>query len=65
MNRRSLISMACAAVLLGSPTFAFDIVDEMLNELRQQGYQNVEVTRTLLGRTRITAENAKFARDCG
>ena len=63
MNRRSLMTAAFAAILLGSPAFAFDVVDEMLNELRQQGYRNVEVSRTLLGRTRITAENAKFTRE--
>ena len=55
MKRRALIAGAIAIV--ASPvTQAFaDFADDIVTALRKQGYDTIEVSRTLLGRTRIVA----------
>jgi hypothetical protein len=55
MKRRVFIASAMAIV--ASPvTEAFaDFSDDIVAALRKQGYETIEVSRTLLGRTRILA----------
>jgi hypothetical protein len=59
------IAAAGAAALLalaGAPASA-DAVEETQAQLRAEGYGNIEVERTLLGRIRITAESATRRRE--
>lgn len=55
MNRRLFFGSLSAALLCGSAAFARDYSDEVLRQLRRNGYDVVSVSRTLLGRTRIRA----------
>lgn len=56
MNRRKFLwclGGATAVSAVGAPAHA-DPVEAVVNQLRQQGYRDVQVNRTLLGRARIT-----------
>lgn len=55
MKRRALIA-GVIAIVASPVTQAFaDFADDIVAVLRKQGYEAIEVTRTLLGRTRIVA----------
>lgn len=55
MNRRSFLGAVLASVSLGSAAEAKDYADDVLRQLRRNGYEVISVSRTLLGRTRIRA----------
>ncbi|MDH5453754.1 MAG: hypothetical protein OEX14_10425 [Paracoccaceae bacterium] len=63
MNRRSFLIAAFPAAFIPRPVLARDVVAEIRKKLKSQGYLKVEVSRTLLGRTRIIATNASFWRE--
>ncbi len=54
MNRRHLLVFGLAAVVAG-PCFASGFQDEIVATLRAQGYDQITVEVTLLGRVKITA----------
>ncbi|MFN3846654.1 MAG: hypothetical protein ACK4RZ_12675 [Paracoccaceae bacterium] len=56
MNRRLFLSLGLAAVCFGQAAFARSFADSVVAQLKKRGYRNISVGRTLLGRTRITAE---------
>ena len=56
MKTHVLIPLAVVAGLLGPAAHASETQDRIIAELQDQGYSRIEVSRTLLGRTRIVAE---------
>lgn len=54
MNRRQVVIFGLAAAV-ASPCFASDFQDEIVASLRAQGYGQITVEVTLLGRVKITA----------
>lgn len=54
MNRRQVVIFGLATALAG-PAFASDFQDEIVASLRAQGYAQITVEVTLLGRVKITA----------
>ena len=63
MTRRGLFASALALATLAAPVAALDLVDSILASLKQQGYVDIEVSQTLLGRTRIVTHNAEYSRE--
>jgi hypothetical protein len=64
MNRRAFLSMTALASLgFAGVAHAQTSVDRISSVLRSEGYRNIEASRTLLGRVRITAERAGFTRE--
>ncbi len=53
--------LAVAGVLQGGPALA-DVADAVARELEADGYTNIQVERTLLGRVRVTAEGSDGSR---
>lgn len=64
MNRRLALLSASAflALALASAPAHADYVDSVRAQLQQQGYLQVSVSSTLLGRTRIVAESKTGSR---
>ncbi len=58
MNRRKIVTglLACVAVgLSGQAAWADALTDGIIRQLRKQGFSQIEVSRTFLGRTKIEA----------
>lgn len=55
--------LVLALAVMALPAHAQDFVADITRQLRQQGFQQIEVQRTWLGRSRILAENAEGARE--
>ena len=51
------------AGLLGPAAHASETQDRIIAELQEQGFSRIEVSRTLLGRTRIVAEGEGYERE--
>jgi hypothetical protein len=63
MNRRTLLALVSSAALLAAgPAFA-DFESQVRKQLKQQGYKQIEVSSTLLGRTRIFATKKDGSRE--
>lgn len=56
MKRREFLAGCAAGAFVASPVLAQDVVDDIVRQLRQQGFRSVLSERTLLGRVRILAE---------
>lgn len=67
MERRKFLSRAAAlgvAAMLAGPALAADgAAEAVMRQLRALGYADVDAARTLLGRTRITAERGAERRE--
>lgn len=63
MQRRSLLGLGLAAVLMGQPAFAKDFTQRVVEQLQDQGFASIVVERTLLGRTRILADSRDGRRE--
>jgi len=63
MKRRYLMAMLLATAVGAGPAFAASVKDKLVSELKSQGFRNLSITRTWLGRTRITGSNGKFTRE--
>ena len=64
MNRRSfLIAAAIFAVPATAAWADEDYVTELVDLLKKQGFSDIEVTRTLLGRVRIVGVNSEGTRE--
>jgi hypothetical protein len=61
--RRVLIPFVIVAGLLGGPVHATVTQEQIVAELRAEGYTRIEIRRTLLGRTRITATSPIYDRE--
>ena len=58
MNRRTFVNTLAAAstmVLAGHAAFAATFAEDVVNQLTQQGFHNIAVATTWLGRMRIVA----------
>lgn len=63
MNRRRLIIAAMALSLVPLQQAQADSVDDLVEVLRDQGFRQIEVERTLLGRVRILASSNRGTRE--
>lgn len=61
--KRRLILCLVAALALAAPASATGLADAIVAQLRAQGFSEVSVGRTLLGRTRILAEGDAGVRE--
>ncbi|MEM6372012.1 MAG: hypothetical protein AAF727_04445 [Pseudomonadota bacterium] len=60
---KRLAILALVAVLAVLPASAGPIEDSIVRQLREQGFEQIEVRRTLLGRSRIVARSASLYRE--
>lgn len=67
MNRRSFLMQlgagAAMVPLSAVPVLAESYADQVVRQLRAQGYRNIETSRTLLGRARILATRKGMRRE--
>ncbi|MFN4154743.1 MAG: hypothetical protein ACK4HF_08820 [Paracoccaceae bacterium] len=63
MKRRAFILTMAVGLAAAFPALAAGFSDQVVRQLRRQGYRNIVVARTLLGRTRITATRGGGARE--
>ncbi len=61
---KSLLSATVLAALLGSAAYAQGVSErQVIDQLRDQGFSEFRVSRTLLGRTMIVATNREYRRE--
>ena len=63
MNRRHLLTGLFAAVALPSAASAQTAEEQVIRQLKRQGYTHITLRRTLLGRTRIIATGPQGRRE--
>lgn len=65
MHRRLFITGLTAVVLTAAPALAqtTSVVDQVIAQLKLQGYTKITMGRTFLGRTRIVAQNDEMRRE--
>lgn len=63
MNRRNFLIAAAAFTLLSTTAARADYVEDVVEWLTAQGYSNIQVTRTLLGRVKIVAAKGSGYRE--
>ena len=63
MHPRLILAIGLAAGLAIGPVSAQTLQDDVINELRDQGFTTITVTRTWLGRTRIKASSKSRDRE--
>jgi uncharacterized membrane protein YgcG len=63
MNRRILVAALCASLVTAGIASAETFADTIVQQLQDQGYAQVSVTDTLLGRTRIFARSDDAQRE--
>jgi hypothetical protein len=63
MRRREMIALGLAGILLAGAAQARTLEERLVAQLADQGFRIVEVTRTLLGRTRIVAVSDRGRRE--
>ena len=63
MQRRNFLAMCTAITLVMSPVWTDSFKDRYIAQLKAQGFSNLTVTKTWLGRTRITASSKSYSRE--
>ena len=63
MDRSTPYLAAALGLALAMPVHAQDFVGEITSQLRDLGFEQIEVGRTLLGRTRIVASSPEGTRE--
>lgn len=65
MHRRLFITGLSCAIVTGMPALAqsASVVDQVIAQLKAQGYTQITMGRTFLGRTRIVAQNDEMRRE--
>jgi hypothetical protein len=64
MNRRHFLIATLAATFgLAGMAHAQTVTERVIASLEKAGYRDIEVTRTLLGRTRITGQRGRLTRE--
>lgn len=65
MHRRLFITGLTAVMLTAAPALAQtpSVVDQVIAQLKSQGYTKITMGRTFLGRTRIVAQNDEMRRE--
>ena len=63
MQRRQFLTGAVTLVGMPGAALAQTAEDQVISQLKRQGYRSIEVYRTLLGRTRILATGRRGRRE--
>lgn len=68
MKRRKFLSQilaatAAASLLAASPAIAASVEDQVISQLREQGFESIRMSRTWLGRVRIKARGRGYERE--
>ena len=67
MKRKAIITVlgtiAAMQIMLATAAFAATAADQIVAQLRDQGFSQIEVERTWLGRTRILAQRGDASRE--
>jgi hypothetical protein len=63
MKRRAFLAGLAGAAIAASPALAQDFVDDIIGQLKKQGFRSVVTERTLLGRVRILADRKDGQRE--
>lgn len=63
MKRRDILKGLLATVAMPSAALAQTAEDQVVSQLKRQGYQRITLGRTLLGRTRIVATGPRGRRE--
>jgi hypothetical protein len=63
MQRRRLFSTLAAITLMATSAYAESVPDQIMRQLRDQGFGQISVTQTWLGRTRIIGKSDKGQRE--
>ena len=63
MKRTHLAAAVLALAFAAGGARANGVVDAIIGDLRAQGYAQIDISRTLLGRTRIEAESTSYHRE--
>ena len=63
MKRTHLAAAVLALAFVAGGARANGVVDAIIGDLRAQGYAQIDISRTLLGRTRIEAESTSYHRE--
>ncbi len=63
MTTRRILGILLVAGLLAGPALAGSYEDSVLEQLQAQGYANIRLSRTLLGRSRIVAVTGDYIRE--
>jgi hypothetical protein len=64
MQRRIFLASLLAAAVAGAGTaFAGSVVDEVVAQLRDQGFTDIKISTTFLGRTRVLALGNNLRRE--
>jgi len=63
VTRSFSILITSALMAFGSPVHAQSIQDSIVMQLQEQGYTDIVVNRTLLGRVRVVARNQTYERE--
>ena len=61
-RRKFLVGLGCG-LLAATPAAALDYVEDIVSQLRKQGFSKIVQERTLLGRVRILASNNDGVRE--
>ena len=60
---KRLIAISISALVAAGPVSAGTLQDSIVTQLRQQGFTQIEINRTWLGRYRITAKRRALRRE--
>lgn len=63
MNRRHFVGLVMAASVTGSAAFAVGVADEIVRQLQADGYTDIVLETTWLGRIRIRAMSSAGTRE--
>ena len=68
MKRRKFLSQilaatAAASLMAASPAIAASVEDQVISQLREQGFESIRMSRTWLGRLRIKARGRGYERE--
>ncbi len=63
MKRSYFMAMLLATALSTGPAVAASVKEKLVSELKSQGFVDLTITRTWLGRTRIVGSNGKYKRE--
>lgn len=63
VRRDMILGLGAALVCAVLPASAQSVTEQVVDQLRRQGYADVTVRRTLLGRVRITADGPRGQRE--
>ncbi len=64
MKRRTILAIAIVAAIGAAPAFGQTAIQQrFVSELKQQGFGDLKINRTWLGRVRITAQSKDYKRE--